>query len=324
MKRMVSKLSVVAVAFALAVSGGGVLATGSTVAQPTAIDSCTVISEPGEYVLTQDVASSGEGTCIEIRASDVVVDGNGYAIEGQGDGTGIGTPGTEPVQNVTVANLVVREHETNVRLDDVTDGQLTDVRSQDPDMVGAGLVVSSAEQIEITNSQLDGASFGGAAVQLRDSAEVTVANNSFTEGSQAIDAEGLDRSVVSGNEFSGGHPIQLDSGSENTISNNVFDGRPQVPSTSAGTTTLCAITRSASRPTASRSLGPRTRYPTTTSTGSSSGPPRSRAITTPSCGTTSAAAKACRGVAARFRSGAPITRSPRTRSAVSTACTSRT
>jgi len=68
--------------------GLGWAATGAAVAQetetaqgPTEIDSCTTITDPGSYVLAADLESE-DGTCIEIEADDVVLDGNGYAITG--------------------------------------------------------------------------------------------------------------------------------------------------------------------------------------------------------------------------------------------------
>ncbi|WP_226012298.1 right-handed parallel beta-helix repeat-containing protein [Halomicrobium salinisoli] len=69
-------------------AGLGWAATGAAVAQetetaqgPTEIDSCTTITEPGSYVLSADLESEN-GTCIEVEADDVVLDGNGHAIAG--------------------------------------------------------------------------------------------------------------------------------------------------------------------------------------------------------------------------------------------------
>ncbi|XYY33116.1 NosD domain-containing protein [Methanosphaerula subterraneus] len=64
------------------------------------------ISEPGTYVLVQDITSTlGRG--IGITASDVVFDGQGHLIDGnQMDGPGIWIPnGSTPVTNVTIRNV---------------------------------------------------------------------------------------------------------------------------------------------------------------------------------------------------------------------------
>lgn len=70
--------------------------------EATAIDSCTTITEPGQYRLTQDVRAETETVCIEIRASDVTLDGDGHAVRGQFDAsrilaaaTNATTPGPE-------------------------------------------------------------------------------------------------------------------------------------------------------------------------------------------------------------------------------------
>jgi hypothetical protein len=52
--------------------------------EPTEIDSCREISEPGRYVLTRDVEDAEAAQCLRIRASDVVLDGRGHAVNGTG------------------------------------------------------------------------------------------------------------------------------------------------------------------------------------------------------------------------------------------------
>jgi hypothetical protein len=48
----------------------------------TAIENCGVIDTPGQYVLGNSLSglAPGGSTCLEIRASDVLLDGNGYSI----------------------------------------------------------------------------------------------------------------------------------------------------------------------------------------------------------------------------------------------------
>ncbi len=66
-----------------------------------------VITAPGTYELGTDIAGAGENAAIEIRASDVVLEGNGHAIVGNGApralrdpragrGGGSGRPGRDP------------------------------------------------------------------------------------------------------------------------------------------------------------------------------------------------------------------------------------
>ena len=43
-------------------------------AAPEGIEDCTIIDEPGEYELRNDVTGGGEDACIEIRAGDIALE----------------------------------------------------------------------------------------------------------------------------------------------------------------------------------------------------------------------------------------------------------
>lgn len=129
-----------------ATAAGGSLGTIASVTagkdDASEIDSCTTITEPGVYVLSDDLFAEAFD-CIEIRSDDVVVDGSGYTLELEEEtrerfrkmaipsrgnrmyGTGVGT--IEPVRNVTVRNLIVSTWDTGVRLAAVTSGSIDDV-----------------------------------------------------------------------------------------------------------------------------------------------------------------------------------------------------
>ncbi|WP_339103121.1 NosD domain-containing protein [Haloterrigena salinisoli] len=47
------------------------------------IDECTTITESGRYELVTDLTAAPGDTCLEIRASDVTLDGNGHTITGR-------------------------------------------------------------------------------------------------------------------------------------------------------------------------------------------------------------------------------------------------
>ena len=81
-------------------------------AAPEGIEDCTTIDEPGEYELKNDITGGGDDACIEIRAEDVTLDGNGYRLEG--DGTGMGVFVHTEGQSVTVQNLTVRNFEQGI------------------------------------------------------------------------------------------------------------------------------------------------------------------------------------------------------------------
>lgn len=118
-------------------AGAALSSTDSTAADelaaqaPTPITGCTVIDEPGRYVLTADVENGGDTriseTCIEITADDVTLDGDGYTLDGRGVShtTGVGVAGAD---NATVRNLAVNDWHAGV---EVTNGSATvqDVRT---------------------------------------------------------------------------------------------------------------------------------------------------------------------------------------------------
>ncbi|QLD91182.1 right-handed parallel beta-helix repeat-containing protein [Natronomonas salina] len=86
-------VTLVAVGACSLVAFGAFASTAAAQAEsPTEIDDCTVVDESGEYELTEDVETDQTDSCIEIRADDVTIDGNGHVLQGPGadqNGTGI-------------------------------------------------------------------------------------------------------------------------------------------------------------------------------------------------------------------------------------------
>ncbi len=118
-------------------AGIGTFPVQSAQAAPTQVSSCTTITQPGTYVLTEDILQSGNDTCIEIDADDVDFDGDGHLITGeQVAGIPEGRPRTNAVAadnqtNVTVHNVEIGEwwyygvHYTNVDDGTVRDATIT-------------------------------------------------------------------------------------------------------------------------------------------------------------------------------------------------------
>jgi beta propeller repeat protein/parallel beta-helix repeat protein len=77
---------------------------------PTQVSGCTVIDEPGYYILTADIIDSGCPWGIAILCSDVVLDGQGHRVDGvaRGDTKGIAFD-HGPIRNVNVRDLRVSE-----------------------------------------------------------------------------------------------------------------------------------------------------------------------------------------------------------------------
>jgi len=72
----------------LAVAGAaiGLSAAPTTAAEPTEIDRCASLTEPGEYVLADDLDTAGD--CLTVGPG-VTLDGNGHALSGDGAGIGL-------------------------------------------------------------------------------------------------------------------------------------------------------------------------------------------------------------------------------------------
>lgn len=154
-----------------------------------AITSCTVIDQPGDYHLAANV--SGNGTCIEITASDVTLDGQGHAVSDDApnyEGIGIEVNGTERLSNVTIRDVVIEgwywnsfgKHGRNLQLEQVDDAEITDVEINGGDY---GIRLINATNTTVENTDIDGTD--DPAVYLESgSNQNRFADNQFTQGNK--------------------------------------------------------------------------------------------------------------------------------------------
>ncbi|WP_456474655.1 NosD domain-containing protein, partial [Candidatus Pyrohabitans sp.] len=87
----------------------GFLLLVAVVGGATNVSSCQVINQSGTYVLNTNITNGTVASCINITASDVILDGAGFRINGSGTGTYgvyVFSP-TTTLTNVTVKNLNV-------------------------------------------------------------------------------------------------------------------------------------------------------------------------------------------------------------------------
>ncbi len=95
---------------------GSAVSSSSSVTGVSVSD-CTVINSSGRYELTQDITAPADQPCIFINASDVVFDGNGYTIRGNGSGDTDGYPivayngskGCYSCSSLQIRNVTVRD-----------------------------------------------------------------------------------------------------------------------------------------------------------------------------------------------------------------------
>lgn len=102
-------------------------ATPSALSTQT-ISSCTIISIPGTYVLTQNILNSSASTCINITSSDVIFDGAGYTIDGTDAQNTSGVyvyNSASAIRNVTVKNLIVTDWTYGIYYYNAANGSIT-------------------------------------------------------------------------------------------------------------------------------------------------------------------------------------------------------
>ncbi|MFC4358850.1 right-handed parallel beta-helix repeat-containing protein [Halobium salinum] len=139
---------------------------GDGAAGATELSSCTVIDQPGTYVLTEDITDSSEGICIDIRSSDVTFDGNGHVVAGNLSreeinestagppprdrvGVGVNVRADERVSNVSVSNVTVSNWYHGVLSENVSGGSTSGITAYDN---GGGIIYDNSSDVSVTDS----------------------------------------------------------------------------------------------------------------------------------------------------------------------------
>lgn len=109
----------------------------------TAVDTCEVIDDPGQYSLNQSLSNPGTSPCIVVESSDVIFDGRNETVDGATRGVMIGN-GSSAVSNVTVRNLTVENADTGVQLSVATGSPNSDLVVRNVTMTDVSTGVHSA------------------------------------------------------------------------------------------------------------------------------------------------------------------------------------
>ncbi|MEF8840679.1 MAG: right-handed parallel beta-helix repeat-containing protein [Haloarculaceae archaeon] len=126
------------------------------------IATCTVIDSNGTYQLTQNITGPADERCIRIDASDVVLDGNGHTIRGNGSRSGAGHPiyvegSNDRLSNVTIRDVRVVHWPKNVHFDRVDNATVESVVIRNfSDSYGLWFIQSSNVSVvdtRLTNNQ---------------------------------------------------------------------------------------------------------------------------------------------------------------------------
>ena len=208
-------LTLCLVLFALVAAASAVSVTGPV-----------VITAPGTYELSGEITGAGENAGIEIRASDVVLEGNGHAVVGDGarelPGILVQGPSEAPVERVELRNLTVRGWQYGVRaigashilLDSVTARENTD----------NGLYLFSVTNSTVSNCTAE--ANRGSGVVLSDVSQDNVVENTAASGNEhnglmliASTANRLLGNTVRGN---GAYGLDGYLARDNVIADNLF------------------------------------------------------------------------------------------------------
>ncbi len=218
-------------------------------AQAASVNSCTTITNPGQYVLTTDIDDSTAGICIEIRSSDVVFHGQGHTIDGVNapDSIGISANDSATLTNVTVRNVTVTEWGSEgivyrdvstgeilyatavenggngVEVDESADISLHAIQAYRNDR--RGLFIGDSTNTHISESQVENSSFAG--ITLIDTTESTIHNTTvartdpflFGHGIEVIDTR---NTTITDTELveNADHGVTIRSGAEGIVVRN--------------------------------------------------------------------------------------------------------
>ena len=174
------------------------------------IDSCTTISEPGEYVLDRSIMNSSSSSCINITSSNVFFNGSGNTIDGvyawftNTYGVYVYSP-TKTLTNVTIKNLNVTEWYYGIYYRNATEGIIENNNANSNSY--NGIYLSSSSDIFLTSNYASSNRYYGI--------ELLSSNNNTLYNNQARLNGGYGYDISSS-----GYGIYLLSSNNNTLKNN--------------------------------------------------------------------------------------------------------
>jgi len=174
------------------------------------ISQCQIIDEPGRYKLATDLSS--DETCIEIRSSDVSIDGQGYTLKGldsSKDKIGIYANGTDGgLTNVTVTDVTMSgwkykpDKAHAVLFENVDEGRITDLDISGGDW---GIQLLRSSRNVLADNSVSGTTLSQPAVELKDDSDHnTLQNNSIAKAeNRGLRLVSSSNTTVRGNQITG-------------------------------------------------------------------------------------------------------------------------
>ncbi|MBA2853824.1 parallel beta-helix repeat protein [Methanococcus maripaludis] len=192
----------------------------SSVSADTAInDSCT-ISSTATYYLNNNINCSS-GTAITITCDDVVIDGNGYIIDGTGTGS-YGIYAMGPCTNITLKNLNVENFEYGIYLENVENIILNNNTANGNEL--GGIYVQSSSNVTFIGNTADSNTNCGIVSSFSSNNKI-INNTVKSNGKRGIGLYYSSNSTITNNIASSNkkYGIYLLSSSNITIKNNTAD-----------------------------------------------------------------------------------------------------
>ncbi|MFB6172857.1 MAG: PKD domain-containing protein [Haloarculaceae archaeon] len=208
------------VAGVLTVPAGAASATDDPL-QPGAVGTCGTIDQSGTYTLNQSLDLGGaDGTCFEITASDVVLDGVGETVRNVTTAVDVRGTADRPLANVTVTGVAIEDVDEGVvareRVDRVTvrDARIRTARE-------VGIAVDGATAATLTGNVVENGT-GETAIDVGDAtADVTIRDNVVRNNTGGGVAVAPVHARVAGNRISGNGEYGLAvSGDASVVANN--------------------------------------------------------------------------------------------------------
>jgi len=202
------------------------LLAGEAQAAPTVITSCQAITQPGAYVLGNNLSASGN--CIRLKADGVTLNLNGFQIVGNGSGTGI----KFAAECGCAGRQIVIQHGLIIGF----------ARAIDLEVLGGGPTTYVLEDLRIS----DNAEFGA-----RLEGESMVRNSVFYKNGHCLFLDGCARptepgdgltvgnnSIVTGNILVGNAHSGIVAGASATITGNTVNSNGFIGISAGGGATL--------------------------------------------------------------------------------------
>jgi len=194
----------------------------------TEITTCQTLSTAGEtYVLQNDITGIS-GTCFDITADNITINGNGFTIDGDDSGSDYGiTANTQ--DNLTIKNFKnITDFDNAIYFISLTNS--TVINNTMESNTNVGILLQSSSNNIITNNTANSNSFYGINL-ITASQDNQIINNIFNlNDNYGIFINGgtsSNNTIINNTMNSNTQGIQISSSSDNTVTNNVMNSNTQ-------------------------------------------------------------------------------------------------